>query len=95
MSTIEILRRWLRALVPGFLAPQPAALPAERDLAPGDSARYDDASGRALCCLAGSLWITHDRDPKDVFVEAGETYYVASRERMIVHALREGMLRIL
>lgn len=95
MSTIETLRKWLRALVPGFLAPQPAARPAERHLALGESARYDDAFGRVLCCLAGSLWITHDRDPKDVVVEAGETYYVASHERMIVHALREGTLRMM
>jgi hypothetical protein len=94
MSTIETLRKWLRALVPGFVAPEPAVRPAERHLAAGESIRYDDARGRALCCIAGSLWITHDHDPKDVVVEAGETYYVASRERMIVHALRDGTLSI-
>jgi hypothetical protein len=94
MSTIETLRKWLRALVPGFVAPQPAVRLGELHLAAGESVRYDDARGRAVCCLAGRLWITHDHDRRDVVVEAGEIYDVVSREHMIVHAMREGTLRI-
>jgi hypothetical protein len=94
MSTIETLRKWLRTLVPGLVAPLPAVRLGERRLAAGESVHYDDARGRTLCCLAGRLWITHDHDRRDVVVDAGESYYVVSRQHMIVHALRDGTLRV-
>ena len=94
MSLITASRKWGRTLAPAFFAPLAAANYIERRLAVGESACYDDASGRVVCCLAGSLWITHDGDPKDVTVEAGEMYRVTRRERMIVHALCEGEMRM-
>jgi len=94
MSLITILRKGLRALTPSFVAPLTSVAQEGRRMAPGQSIHLDDACGRTVRCLAGSLWITHDGDPKDVIVEAGESYHVASCERMIVHALRESALRM-
>jgi uncharacterized protein YaiE (UPF0345 family) len=93
MSLIKILRKGVRFLTPSFVAPLTSVAQESPRLAAGQSIRFDDACGRTVHCLAGSLWITHDGDPKDVIVEAGESYQVASRERMIVHALRESALR--
>jgi hypothetical protein len=94
MSLINVARKWLSTLAPALVAPLPSTPCIQRRLRGGESARYGDASGRVLCCLAGSLWITHDGDPKDVIVEAGESYHVARRELMIVHALRDSAIRM-
>lgn len=95
MSLITVFRKWVRILAPAFATPLPSIRCIERRLAGGESASYDNAAGRVLCCLAGSLWITHDGDPRDVIVEAGGSYRVTRRERMIVHALREGAMRMM
>jgi hypothetical protein len=39
-------------------------------------------------CREGEAWITHDGDPRDVFVQANESYVADTRNRMTVHALR-------
>ena len=39
-------------------------------------------------CRTGEAWITHDGDPRDVFVQANESYIADTRNRMTVHALR-------
>ncbi|MBS0340430.1 MAG: DUF2917 domain-containing protein [Proteobacteria bacterium] len=43
--------------------------------------------GRDLRCVVGTLWITHDGDPKDIVLEAEETYRVDRPARMVIHAL--------
>jgi hypothetical protein len=40
-------------------------------------------------CRQGEAWITHDGDPRDVFVQANETYVADTRNRMTVHALKD------
>ena len=39
-------------------------------------------------CRQGEAWITHDGDPRDVFVEANESYLAGTRNRMTLHAMR-------
>jgi hypothetical protein len=41
-----------------------------------------------LHCRQGEAWITHDGDPKDVFLRANESHAVDRGSRMTVHALR-------
>lgn len=45
------------------------------------------AAGASVCCLSGSLWITHDGDVKDVLIDAGDTYRSERSGRMLVHGL--------
>ena len=99
MSLIRFARKWLYTpwlyTPTASLAPKPVPLLQDDwKLQPAHSIRFDDASGHALQCLAGSLWITHDHDPRDVIVEAGESYRVVSHQHMIVHALQESALRM-
>ena len=94
MTLITILRKWLRVLNPRFVDHSNVVEPVHLRMEAGQSICMDDAAGRALSCLAGSVWITHDGDPKDVIVESGESYHVAHPERMIVFALCNRAVRM-
>jgi hypothetical protein len=39
-------------------------------------------------CRDGEAWITHDGDPKDIFIQAKQSYLVQRGERMTLHAMR-------
>ena len=45
-------------------------------------------------CSTGSLWITHDGDPRDVILEGSESYRADREEAMHVFALRDCVLEI-
>ena len=47
-----------------------------------------------LRCARGSLWITHDGDPKDVILNAGESYRAVREDAMHVFALQPCVLEI-
>jgi hypothetical protein len=45
-------------------------------------------------CATGSLWITHDGDPKDVILVPGETYRAEREDAMHIFALQDCILEI-
>ncbi|MBE7367761.1 DUF2917 domain-containing protein [Ramlibacter pallidus] len=45
-------------------------------------------------CRGGEAWITHDGDPRDVMLQASESYKAGDRRRMRVHALKDCVLEI-
>jgi hypothetical protein len=51
--------------------------------------------GCRIQCIAGRAWITHDRDPRDIILEAGESHTCDRPERLIVQALEALTLRVL
>ena len=51
--------------------------------------------GWRIQCIAGRAWITHDRDPRDIILEAGESHTCDRPERLIVQALEALTLRVL
>lgn len=51
--------------------------------------------GCRIECIAGRAWITHDRDPRDTVLEAGENHTCDRPERVIVQALEALTLRVL
>jgi hypothetical protein len=94
MTLITILRKWLRILSPRFLDHSKVLELVHLRIGAGQSICIGDAAGRTLNCLVGSVWITHDGDPKDVIVDTGENYRVTRPERMIVFALRNSAMRM-
>jgi hypothetical protein len=61
----------------------------------GDHRTFErvDASVQVVCA-GGSLWITHDGDPKDVILYAGESYRAQREDAMHVFALQDCLLEI-
>jgi len=94
MSFIRIVRKWLRALSPAFVAPRLSAQRAEPLSAQGEPAAEAHPAGRAWCWLDRNHGATHESDMRGSLVEAGERYYQASRERTVVRALYDGSLRV-
>jgi hypothetical protein len=45
-------------------------------------------------CAAGSLWLTHDGDPKDVMLGANQSYRAERQEPLRVHALQPCVVEI-
>jgi hypothetical protein len=43
-------------------------------LAPGQSLRVRDAIGCTVMCCAGTVWITQEGDPRDIFLTAGQRF---------------------
>lgn len=65
------------------------------ELADGSNHVFDwvDASVM-ICCTSGSLWITHDGDPKDIIVKPGESYRAETDRAMYVSALGPSVIEI-
>lgn len=43
---------------------------------------------------AGTLWLTLDHDTRDIVLEPGESFRVDGRQRVLVHALSDAVLRL-
>jgi hypothetical protein len=56
-------------------------------LAPRQLHDIPDASGVTVTCRAGSVWLTVDGDPNDYILEAGESFALPGRGRVLVYAL--------
>jgi len=64
-------------------------------MAKGDHRSFERVDDSVLVvCASGSLWITHDGDPKDVIVSAGEQYRAAREDAMHLFALQPCVLEI-
>jgi hypothetical protein len=62
----------------------------ERHLSAHAAMRVERALGRTVACLAGTLWITHDGDCRDVILTAGCRHRCDRNTRLIVQALADG-----
>jgi hypothetical protein len=45
-------------------------------------------------CIAGCVWITHDRDPGDTVLAPGQAYLPDRNSRLLVYALEDTQFRI-
>jgi hypothetical protein len=63
------------------------AEPALIMLAPRQLHDIPDASGVTITCRSGAVWITVDGDPNDYVLEAGQSFALHERGRVLVYAL--------
>ena len=47
-----------------------------------------DAAGLHVACSEGLLWLTLDHDPRDILLEAVESFYTTEHRRALVYALQ-------
>jgi hypothetical protein len=74
-------------------APSAEAPPVTHRFALSLESGKSEAVPQPACCVLvrctdGSVWITHDGDPKDVVLGPGESYSAPRPGSMLVHALR-------
>ncbi|MDB5858362.1 MAG: hypothetical protein JWQ76_2051 [Ramlibacter sp.] len=61
----------------------------------GSTHALDCVDGSVMVrCASGSLWITHDGDPKDVILGADESYRAESERTMHLSALQPCVVEI-
>jgi hypothetical protein len=53
-----------------------------------------DVGGVRVVCEHGSVWLTVDHDPRDIVLEAGETFVHAGHARALVSAFAESQVRL-
>jgi hypothetical protein len=51
--------------------------------------RLNAAQGTLLRAVKGTLWVTIDNDPRDIVLDAGESFIVDSNQPLFVMALGE------
>lgn len=64
------------------------------DLPDGHALRLADARGTTLRVLRGQLWVTQDRDPRDIVLEAGDTWTVERNGLTLATAQRDSVVAI-
>ena len=53
-----------------------------------------EARGVRVDCLDGTLWLTEERMPDDVVIEAGQSFVIATPGLTLVMALQRSTLRV-
>ena len=64
------------------------------DLARGELLRLDAGPGVDVSCDAGRVWITQERDARDLWLNAGESVHLAGRGLALLEADRTARVRI-
>jgi hypothetical protein len=68
--------------------------PAWLALPKGGIHRIEWPDGWLVVCIGGSIWLTHDGDPRDITLVAGETHLADRAGRLLVQALESAVIRV-
>ena len=63
-------------------------------LAKSQAVTLTGAEGSQIRCITGGLWITQDRDPRDVVLQAGESFTLDRPGPAIVWALAQSSVEM-
>jgi hypothetical protein len=65
------------------------------EMGKGEARSFDHVNTTVIIhCTSGSLWITHDGDPKDIFLSSGESYRAERELAMHVFAMQGSLLEV-
>ena len=56
--------------------------------------RLPDTAGVQVVCRDGTVWITLDRDPRDIVLEAGDRFASSEHRRAVVMALAPSSISV-
>lgn len=87
------MSRWLRRLAAAVVARREAAA-APHALRKGATGWVSSPRGHCVRCDAGTLWLTHDGEPLDIVLEAGESHLCMKSSPLSIHALTDAVLRV-
>jgi hypothetical protein len=63
-------------------------------LARGELVRLDAVRGVDVSCQSGRVWITQERDPRDVWLTAGESVHLSGAGLALLEADGQSHVRI-
>lgn len=66
-----------------------------RSLAKDSLLRIRKGRGQTVMVIEGLAWVTQDGDPRDIFLEAGESFTLTCPEMTLVQALADTRLLVL
>ena len=89
-GVVARLRRWLDLR----LAPTSQATASDISLAHGGIHALSSFRGGCIECTAGTVWLTHDGDCRDVVLEAGQTHRADRGSRLIIYGLSSSAVRL-
>ena len=64
------------------------------ELAAGELLRLDDAGAVEVSCESGRVWLTEERDTRDVWLEAGDRATLAGRGLALVEAIQPARITL-
>ncbi len=64
-------------------------------LAKGSLFRIRDGQGRRVECLAGCMWLTQERDVRDIILEAGDGFTIDRAGDTVLSALADSRFVVL
>ncbi|HLT25421.1 MAG TPA: DUF2917 domain-containing protein [Zeimonas sp.] len=70
-------------------------VPGARTLSKDSLLRIRRSRGKTVLVLEGRVWITQDSDPRDIFLDDGESLTLDTREMTLVQALADTRLLVL
>jgi DUF2917 family protein len=56
--------------------------------------RIDDAPGTAVSCVSGVVWVTQERDSRDLVLGAGQSVVLDRPGLAVVYALRDALVTV-
>jgi hypothetical protein len=59
-----------------------------------DVQRIDDGRGLSITCLKGSIWITQDRDLRDIILGAGQSFVLDRNGLTVVFAFDDASILV-
>jgi len=63
-------------------------------LARGSVHRIENAKGTEVFCLRGTVWLTQERDPRDIILGSGQSFVLDRKGTAVVYALRDAAITV-
>ena len=89
-GVFDRLNRWLDLRLPRTRE----STASDISLAHGGIHAVTSFRGGRIECTAGTVWLTHDGDCRDVVLEAGQSHLADRRSRLVIYALSSSAVRL-